>query len=243
MKHTSQDNLYSISTEKITDFVFDDKVVSVFTDMIRRSVPGYGTLLSMLPVIVRYFVSPNSRCYDLGCSQGACTLAIRHSLQVKNVKIIAVDNSPAMVASCRERISQDHANTPVELICEDLCSTPVENASLVVMNFTLQFIEPAARPALIETIFNGLNNGSALLLSEKIQLADKENQLMTELHETFKRANGYSELEISQKRTALENVLLPETIAQHKQRLFAAGFSRVIVWFQCFNFVSLLAVK
>ena len=243
MNHSGEDKLYSITMEKITDFVFDDKVIRVFADMIRRSVPGYGTLLAMLPVIVRHFVTPGSQCYDLGCSQGACTLAIRHSLLVNNINIIAVDNSPAMVASCREQLAQDHGSTPVELVCDDICHTPVDNASLVVMNFTLQFIEPVARPALIKTIYNGLNDGGALLLSEKIQLADQDSELITELHEAFKRSNGYSELEISQKRTALEKVLLPETIEQHKQRLLATGFSHVTVWFQCFNFVSLLAVK
>jgi len=243
MKSAGEDKLYSVNLEKITDFVFDDRVVRVFADMIRRSVPGYGTLLSIMPVIVRHFASTDSQCYDLGCSQGACTLAIRHSLQQDNIKIIAVDNSPSMVASCRERLAQDHATAPVTVVCEDICHTAITNASLVVMNFTLQFVEPGARPALLKAVYQGLNPGGALLLSEKIRLADDEAGLMTDLHEAFKRANGYSELEISQKRTALENVLLPESVQQHKQRLYAAGFSRVLVWFQCFNFVSLLAVK
>ena len=243
MTQEREDRLYAANMEKITDFVFDERVVRVFSDMVRRSVPGYATLLSMLPVIVRCFVSAGSRCYDLGCSQGACTLAIRHSLQHEDVSIIAVDNSPSMVASCREQVAQDHGRAPVETVCEDVTVTDIVNASLVVMNFTLQFIEPGQRPELLRRIYQGLNPGGALLLSEKIRLDEKEARLMTALHEEFKRANGYSELEISQKRSALENVLVTESLQEHKQHLHDAGFSQVVVWFQCFNFVSLLAVK
>jgi tRNA (cmo5U34)-methyltransferase len=66
---------------------------------------------------------------------------------------------------------------------------------------------------------------------------------MTDLHHAFKRANGYSELEVSQKRTALENVLVPETLDTHRARLREAGFGAVDAWFQCFNFASLLAFR
>ena len=43
--------------------------------------------------------------------------------------------------------------------------------------------------------------------------------------------------------SALENVLIPETITVHRERLMDAGFSSVDVWFQCFNFMSMLAIK
>jgi len=54
---------------------------------------------------------------------------------------------------------------------------------------------------------------------------------------------GYSKLEISQKRAALENVLLPETLEAHRSRLDTIGFDAVDVWFQCFNFASMVAFK
>ncbi len=239
------DRLYAQPLEAISDFVFDRRVVEVFADMIRRSVPGYGTLLSMLPVMVGHFVQAGSRCYDLGCSQGACALAIQQSVTVDGVHIVAVDNSPDMVASARSVLQTDAAvaGGTVELRCEDVLDTPIEQASLVVMNFTLQFIDSAQRQRLIDKIHDGLKPGGALLLSEKIQQPAPHSRLMTALHEEFKRANGYSELEISQKRSALENVLVADTLAQHRQRLQQAGFEQVLPWFQCFNFYSLLAVK
>ena len=131
-----------------------------------------------------------------------------------------------------------------ELVCADVLEVPIESASMVVLNFTLQFIEPERRPQLLGRIYRGLLPGGILVLSEKIAPnSESTGRLFTELHHEFKKTQGYSELEISQKRAALERVLLPETLASHKQRLQEVGFKTVEVWFQCFNFVSLLAIK
>lgn len=239
-----KDKLYAEPREAITDFVFDQSVVKVFQDMIGRSVPGYSTLLSMIPVLVRKYVQANTHCYDLGCSLGAATLAMRHSIDKDDVDIIAVDNSPAMIEKCREFINQDQGAVPVNLLCDDLRNLDIKNASMVVMNFTLQFIDQDKRESLLQDICHGLVDGGALLLSEKILLNNEMDQeWITDLHHEFKKANGYSDLEISQKRSALENVLMPESIKDHQQRLQKSGFSKNIVWFQCFNFVSILAVK
>lgn len=238
------DLIYSQSLEKVADFVFDENVVNVFRDMIGRSVPGYGSLISMIPVLVNKYVQKNTVCYDLGCSLGAVTLAMRHSINVENVSIRAIDNSPAMVEKCQKYIAMDNSSIPVDISCEDIRETKIEHASFIALNFTLQFIDPAERTSVIEKIYQGMTDQGVLLLSEKISFEDEsEQQWMTDLHFEFKRANGYSDMEISQKRTALENVLIPETLAEHKQRLQAAGFSKVLVWFQCFNFVSILAIK
>jgi tRNA (cmo5U34)-methyltransferase len=169
---------------------------------------------------------------------------MRHSINVPDVDIISVDNSPAMVSKCLDYVERDHGAPPVKVICDDLVNVTPESASFVVMNFTLQFIAEQQRLPLLRKIYAGMNPGGALLLSEKICFDDDQQQAwMTELHHEFKKANGYSELEISQKRSALENVLRPESVPEHHQRLLDAGFSRVVTWFQCFNFVSLLAVK
>jgi tRNA (cmo5U34)-methyltransferase len=239
-----QDQLYSQPREAITSFAFDQSVVDVFEDMIGRSVPGYGTLLSMFPVISRYFVKERTRCYDLGCSLGASTLAMVQGIDQSNVSILAVDNSSAMVEKCRHTIDQHVSNVDVEVRESDVCELSIENASMVVMNFTLQFIEESLRPALIKTIFDGMNEAGVFILSEKIELVDTvEQNRQISLHHAFKKANGYSDLEVSQKRSALENVLVPETLEQHIARLKTAGFSEVFVWFQCFNFVSIMAIK
>ena len=239
----NSDKIYSQPLEAITDFVFDQSVARVFQDMIGRSVPGYATLLSMLPVLAQEYVQDDSRCYDLGCSLGAVSLALRHSIKRKKVSIIAVDNSLDMINQCKTYFVQDEHPIPVELRCADITAIEISDATLIVMNFTLQFISPDKRQGLINTIYAGLKPGGALVLSEKLLLSDSEQSLMSTLHQNFKKLNGYSDLEISQKRSALERVLISDTLDSHKIRLQAAGFKTVTPWFQCFNFVSLLAIK
>lgn len=239
-----RDAIYAAPLDAIAAFAFDERVVRVFPDMIRRSVPGYGTIIAMTGVLAERYAQPHSNCYDLGCSLGASTLAMRSQLEGRHCRIIAVDNSPAMLEQCRNLIAADSGTTPVEPVLADIAEVPVTDASVVVLNFTLQFVPQAQREMLLTRIGAGMRRGGVLVLSEKICFDDEHlQQLNTELHHAFKRANGYSELEISQKRSALENVLVPETIAAHQQRLRRAGFSSVDVWFQCFNFASLVAVK
>ena len=244
-KSGQKDDIFDTPQEMLVDFVFDEKVAHVFPDMIRRSVPGYDSIIPLLGIIAEKFVTPGSNIYDLGCSLGASTLSIRRRIQHEGCNIIAVDNADAMVKQCRENISSDeHGTTPVDVICDDIRNVKIENASLAVMNFTLQFIAPGDRLHLLKKIASGLNTGGALVLSEKVISKDTgKQQLIDDLHLAFKRANGYSDLEISQKRTALENVLIPDTMQTHIKRLEKSGFSQIVVWQRCLNFVSFLAIK
>jgi tRNA (cmo5U34)-methyltransferase len=238
------DLIYASPLDQIIDFKFDEKVVNVFPDMIQRSVPGYSTLISTIGIMAGRYAQPDSVCYDLGCSLGAVSLSMRQRIQAKNCHIVAIDNSAAMIQQATQLLAADTSTAvEVDLRCDDLLNAQINNASVVVMNFTLQFIAVAERGALIKRIFDGLKPGGVLLLSEKLAFPDEANQFHIDSHHDFKRSNGYSDLEISQKRSALENVLIPETLAVHEQRLSQAGFSFIEKWFQCFNFVSLVAIK
>jgi tRNA (cmo5U34)-methyltransferase len=239
------DTIYAAPLNELIDFQFDERVVAVFPDMIQRSVPGYGMLISTIGLLAARYAQSDSHCYDLGCSLGAVSLAMRQRITQPNCDIIAVDNSPAMIKRGRELFASDHtATVPVMMHCADLQEVAIANASIVVLNFTLQFIPLHERLTLIKRIYAGLKPGGILILSEKIAFADPERQnFHVELHHDFKRANGYSDLEISQKRTALENVMIPESLACHQERLQVAGFAASELWFQCFNFASLVAFK
>lgn len=237
-----KDTLYAKPLDDIARFAFDDRVAAVFPDMIQRSVPGYSSIIAMTGVMADRYAQPHTRCYDLGCSLGASSLAMAQYLGDRDCRIVAVDNSEAMLSRCRQNTAD--AATAIDMICADIQDVAIENASVVVLNFTLQFVPAENRERLIEGIANGMNKGGILILSEKIRFADPHLQeLNTELHHAFKKANGYSDLEISQKRSSLENVLIPETLADHRERLTTAGFSSTDVWFQCFNFASLVAIK
>jgi tRNA (cmo5U34)-methyltransferase len=241
---SGKDTLFASPLDAIAAFTFDERVVSVFPDMIQRSVPGYSTIIAMTGVLAGRYAQPRSRCYDLGCSLGASTLAMRSQLDGRDCRIVAVDNSAAMIERCRALIDADPYTTPVDLQLDDIVDAPIADASVVVLNFTLQFIPLEARATLLARIGANMRPGGILVLSEKIRFEnDHQQQLNTDLHHAFKRGNGYSELEVAQKRNSLENVLRPETLAAHRQRLQAAGFSSVDVWFQCFNFASLVAIR
>ena len=240
---TGKDAIYSYP-QAIEPFRFDQAVAEVFPDMIQRSVPGYATIIDTIGQLVGRFAQDNSHIYDLGCSLGAASLAASKNVQKNNCKIIAVDNSAAMVERCRLHIQTFKAGCPIDVICDDIQNIGLVKASIVIMNFTLQFIAPEQRDAIIAKIFAGLLPGGILILSEKLEHQDAlSHDLLIDLHHEFKRRNGYSELEISQKRSALEDVMRIETFENHQKRLLKAGFKEVNLWFKCFNFASIVAIK
>lgn len=245
MKHRpNRDSLYIEPRDPIADFKFDANVAKVFPDMIQRSVPGYAEIVSLIGTLVAQYVQPNTYCYDLGCSLGAVSLSMAERIGQSGCRIIAVDNSPAMLKRCKEIIRESSPGAPIDLLCADILNVDVRCASAVVLNFTLQFIEPLRRIELLKNIYEGLLPGGMLILSEKVTFSDpQQTERFIQLHHAFKKVEGYSDLEISQKRTALEKVLLPESIERHLERLRLVGFSSCEVWFQCLNFTSILALK
>ncbi|MBK1693250.1 carboxy-S-adenosyl-L-methionine synthase CmoA [Chromatium weissei] len=252
MMMNKPDTLFDRADAPVRPFRFDAEVAQVFPDMVRRSVPGYVEMVALSGLIARQIIPPNGICYDLGCSLGAVTLAILRQTPA-SVRVIAVDNSPAMISQLTARLKSFQPSekgklaefeTRVTPICADAETIPIQNAALVVLNLTLQFIAPEQRLALLKRICTGLLANGALILVEKIALPnDRGGQLLTELHTDFKRAQGYSELAISGKRAALEQVLIPDSIATHEARLTAAGFAGFTRWYQSLNFIAWMAWK
>ena len=242
----SRDELYRLPHERVGEFTFDATVADVFSDMISRSVPGYASILSMIQQLAGRYCKANTNIYDLGCSLGAATFLLQ-SQAPSSCVIHAVDNSEAMVSRLHVSIKdlpESSERPQIEVHQADVVDFSMNNASFAVLNLTLQFISVELRENLLRRIADALIPGGALLISEKVCFDDPTQQeLLTELHHDFKRAHGYSDLEIAQKRAAIENRLVPETIDDHSRRLSKVGFDCVVPWFQCFNFVSLLALK
>ena len=225
-----KDSIFADERPQISDFIFDQAVVDVFPDMLRRSVPGYEYILTMLGVFAQRYIQPNSCVYDLGCSLGAATLALQRYQPYDSIKYIGIDNSLAMINQCQINLTKHIPETQVELRCEDIQHSKIDHASLTVLNFTLQFLPRDSRLELLKKLYNGLNSGGALILSEKVRFADSgQQQLFTDTYHDFKRANHYSDMEISQKRAALEKVLLPDTQEQHIERLKAENPQGTVV--------------
>lgn len=240
----SQDTIYATELDVVGKFSFNQQVVDVFPDMINRSVPSYQNIIEGIGKIANTFLGQNPLIYDLGCSLGNVSLSIAKCAASKNANIIGVDNSQAMLERCQQHIDGFSFASNITLQQADLVDVHLKACDMAVINFTLQFIEPALRQGIISKIYQQLNPGGIFVLSEKIHVPEEQlNALLIDLHHAFKRENGYSDLEISQKRSALEDVMKLDSIDVHKNRLQQAGFSSSCVWYQHFNFVSIVAIK
>jgi len=233
-----RDEVYRRPRDQIVDFVFDEAVAAAFPDMIRRSVPGYETVVPLSGLIAARHARTGFVCYDLGCSLGATAIAIARQLTVPDCRIVAVDNAAAML----DRAKALHDEPRIEWVCADVRDVEFENACAVTMNYTLQFVPGDDRLPLLKRIRRAMHPDGVLIVSEKVRFADDQEQdYFEQTHLAYKRANGYSELEVAQKRTALENVLIPDRIEDHEARFRAAGFGRVRTWFRCLNWASFAA--
>lgn len=248
-----QDTLFTTPLDKAARFSFDEQVVACFPDMIRRSVPGYGQVLAMLPIFARRHCKYRqtndkgqriSRIYDLGCSLGAASMALAGEFAAHDLQIKAIDISPAMTAKAQDVLADNYPDHDIEVITADIRDIELEPCDMVILNLTLQFLPAADRVAVLDKIYAALASGGILVLTEKTHAVDEQaDAWLVERYYDFKRANGYSEMEISGKRNALENVLITDTLDEHHARLDKVGFARHLTWFQFLNFVSIVAFK
>jgi tRNA (cmo5U34)-methyltransferase len=243
-RDTPRDQVFADPKDAIGDFTFNSEVATVFDDMVARSVPFYVEMQRMIGELAVEFVPAGTNVYDLGCSTGT-TMLLLHDKLPPSVRFIGVDNSAEMIAKCRDNLTQHQMQRPHELRCCDLDrGVQLENASLVTMILTLQFIRPLNREQLLRNIFDGLNDNGCLILVEKVLGEDSLfNRQFIKLYYDFKRRSGYSDLEISQKREALENVLIPYKLLENRELLLKTGFRYVDVFFKWYNFCALIAVK
>jgi tRNA (cmo5U34)-methyltransferase len=239
-----QDDVFQQPIDHAVDFRFDATVAAVFDDMVARSVPSYMEIQRMLVELGAHFATAGSNIYDLGCSTGT-TLALLHRALPVDAQLLGIDASAEMLAQCRDKLEAMGLGDAVHLRREDLDrGVTIENASVVMLVLTLMFVRPLNRDKLVSAIYAGLNENGCLLLVEKV-LGDGSlfNRLFIERYYAFKRRMGYSELEISQKREALENVLIPYRLHENRELLLQAGFREVEVFFKWYNFAGFVAVK
>ncbi|MBU1171249.1 MAG: carboxy-S-adenosyl-L-methionine synthase CmoA [Proteobacteria bacterium] len=239
-----KDNIYSEKHNTILPFEFNKKVVDVFDDMIHRSVPLYHETILRQSQLAEQFYQPGTTLYDLGCSNGNFGLKFLDTMGKKPFHMIAVDNSRPMLDTYAVRLENRPMGEHIHLTLANIQEVPLKNASVVIINLTLQFLPVHERDGLIKSVFESLSPSGVLLITEKTR---HENIEMTELFQNyyyrFKMENGYSNLEISQKRDALETVLIPESVKAHLSRFSRAGFTTMDVWQKWFNFTSFICIK
>jgi tRNA (cmo5U34)-methyltransferase len=238
------DKVFNEKTAASTDFQFNKRVVDVFDDMVVRSVPYYLEIQRMMTELAQTIVKPNTNLYDLGCSTGTTMISMSSVLD-ESVGFVGIDESPEMQESCRKNMQEKNVKQQLVLHDTDLNNgVKIENASLVIMCLSLQFVRPMNRTALIQDIYNQLNPGGALLLVEKvIGEGNTFNRRFIDYYYDYKRRNGYNEMEIAQKREALENILIPYKHSENIKMLLDAGFRECETFFKWYNFTGVVATK
>ena len=240
----AKDRLYRTPHQPVAPFVFDKRVADVFDDMIHRSVPLYSEIIRQQARMLQSVCRSETRLYDLGCSTGNLALALCERMPPGRFNMIAVDSSQPMIDRFSRRVEAAGRTRDITTVCDDIRKIELSCACAVVINFTLQFIPPEDRDRLVERVYKALEPGGIFLFSEKTVHPDpKLAKLQVDFYHRMKRQHGYNELEISQKREALENVLVPETVSEHHARLTKCGFGAIDVWLKWFNFCSWICVK
>ncbi len=241
----NKDTIFSTQQQAPAPFEFNETVVRVFDDMLTRSIPCYPEIIQRQAQLTARYYQEGTRIYDLGCSHGNLGIKLLNEMPSTDFEMIAVDNSKPMLDRYNRRLESYPSQRPgLHLIHDRIQNIEIRNASVIIINFTLQFIPPEDRDQLLQQVFKGLEPKGILLLSEKVVHSDNSfNDLQQTFYYRFKAENGYSELEISRKRNALENVLIPETIENHLRRLQETGFSHLDIWLKWFNFASFICQK
>lgn len=239
-----KDALFDQKKKLVPDFDFGKDTARVFDDMLDRSVPFYHEVQRMMGEIAADFAVPGTNLYDMGCSTGNTFLLIDKAVP-KDVTFVGIDSSEEMLKKAEEKLKQSGFTRKYELIPLDLNKgVPIVDASVVIMNLTLQFIRPLFRRKVIQDVAEGINQGGCLILIEKVLSPNSTvNRLFIKYYYEFKKRNGYSELEIAQKREALENVLIPYHLEENKELLLANGFKACDIFFKWYNFCGMLALK
>ncbi len=239
----TKDNIFD--TENISeDFRFTDQVAEVFDDMLNRSVPNYRQVIDMTAQLLGSLLAPGDRVYDLGCSTGTTLLELARKLAHLELNFIGVDSSASMINKALLKAEIYSKKERIRFIEADISDIELERAGAVILNYTLQFVRPMQRVDFLTKIQGQLPPGGILILSEKVISHDPSlNRNFIDYYHNFKRDQGYSEIEITKKREALENVLIPFSIEEDKKLLLEAGFSKVETFSQWFNFASFVAIK
>ena len=239
-----KDEVFREEIDQVSDFRFGANVAHVFDDMVNRSVPYYGEIQRMMAELAADHAREGAFVYDLGCSTGTTMIGM-DTMVDKSIKFVGIDDSQEMLNKCKAKFDEIKFNRPYELRCADLAEgVKIDNASVVVLCLTLQFVRPIYRERLLQDIVKGLNPGGVLILVEKILAEESDfNRDFINYYYNYKRRNQYSELEISQKREALENVLVPYKLSENITLLRDQGFASCEVFFKWYNFAGLIAVK
>jgi len=238
------DNIFKPKIERSSDFSFDANVTKVFDNMIVRSIPFYLEVQRMIAEIAKDYAKPGTNVYDLGCSTGTTFISL-NSILDESIGFVGIDSSHEMLNQCNDNLNLVGFTRTFKLIADDLNkSIKIKNTSVVISSLTLQFVRPPKRAQLLQSIYNQLNPGGCIILFEKVLGESPEfNRQFIKYYYDYKRRNNYNEMEIAQKREALENVLVPYRLIENIEMLSEIGFHSIETFFKWYNFAGIVALK
>lgn len=243
MTSSAKDTIFNVDSVE-EDFVFNERVVEVFDDMLDRSIPFYRQVIDAQAQLLNGFLDSGDTVYDLGCSTGTTLLEFSRLLEQKGLQFVGIDNSAPMLDKARRKSEMYSKQESLSFSLEDITAFDHPGAGGIILNYTLQFIRPLQRESFLQRLFHNLRPGGIILISEKVINHERRlNREYIDIYHRYKRTRGYSELEIAKKREALENVLIPFSIEENKTMLKNSGFVSVETYFQWFNFTSFIAIK
>jgi len=225
-------------------FAFTSEVAEVFDDMLDRSVPGYRSLIPMMGQLLVRLCPGGSRVYDLGCSTGTTCLELNRRLEPLKLEFIGIDNSAPMLTKARIKAEMSCQQQNISFLKGDITEIELAPCSAIIVNYTLQFIKPDQRPAFLNKLYQALQPGGLIIISEKIIHPDPDiDRVWTEIYHQYKKNRGYSQTEIARKRKSLENVLIPLSLDDNLSLLEGTGFHQPAPFWQWFNFTAISAIK
>ena len=219
---------------------FGGDVPRNFDAHVRRSVPFYREGHTLIEQISDFFVTNHSTAYDIGMSTGTLLhrLANRHS---KGTRWIGIDVEARMVEFAQ---ASSRPVGKVEYVVADACDVALEPADFILSYYSIQFVPPRRRQALLDSIYAALNWGGAFLMFEKVRAPDARFQdLASALYVDYKLANGYSPDEIIGKAHSLRGVLEPFSTNGNLDLLKRAGFVDIMSVYKYVCFEGFLAIK
>jgi tRNA (cmo5U34)-methyltransferase len=242
-----KDQIFLDAEKGASAFEFNADVAEVFDDMLERSIPFYAEQQAMIRGLCKNLWAPGTRVYDLGCSTATTLIGLGRELPV-SARLVGYDSSLPMLARARKNVQENHFQERIELCHADLngqlSDLSLENAGVVTLCWTLQFIRPLRRDNLIRWIYDALADEGVLIVTEKILTnSGHMNRFFIDLYYEFKKRRGYADAEIVRKREALENVLIPYRLDENVELFRRNGFELVETFFQWFNFAGFLCVK
>lgn len=238
-----KDEIFKATMEKVPPFEFNNEVACVFDDMISRSVPDYNLIQELTVSIVDKVAQSGDTVVDIGCSTGTTLAKLAELITNKTLTFVGIESSPAMVNKANQKLSGIKGGSSVSILTGDITSTEIPPCKIAIMHYVLQFIPTEERASVLKMIYNSIEKNGIFIFSEKIRMPEGTASLIEELYYEFKKSKGYSALEISQKREALENVLIPNTWNNIFVSLHDAGFKVATPVFQRYQFVTFIAAK